>query len=172
MLNRTAFILIIFMISCTQIDSPPDVTEKFWNAMEDKNTEEARKYVLPGTLDNYSSEDMPDVELVAVSDEAEIRNGNARVGTEIKMNTDENVRIYKFETVLSELDNKWKVDYDRTVNSMMMSSVKQFGDELKQMGREMGKALGEAMKEMGEAMEDAFNDAKEKLNSGNNNTRN
>lgn len=172
MLNRTVFIMIIFMVSCTQIDSPPDVTEKFWNAMENKDTEEARKYALPGELDSYSTEDMPNVELVAVSDEAEIQNDKARVGTEIKMNTDENVRIYKFDTVLAELDNKWKVDYDRTVNSMMMSSVKQFGDELKQMGREMGKALGEAMKEMGEAMEDAFKDAKEKLDRGDNNTGN
>lgn len=163
LIRNIIIVAVLSLVSCTQIDSPDEVAREFWEAMEDKDIEQAGKYAVPGSMEGYSSENIPDIELIAVSGKPEIREARALAGTEIKMKTDRKTGIYKFDTVLLNINNEWKVDYDRTLNSLMMASVKEFGEELKRMGREMGKALGEAMKEMGEAMEEAFNGAHDKF---------
>ncbi len=164
------FVLMLFLsFSCTYVDSPVDVTRKFWNAVEDGDVQQAEKYALPGTMDEGSLADNSTVELIAVSEEATVQNDTARVGTEIRMTTEGETSKYNFDTVLVKKDDVWKVDYNKTVNSLMMSSIKEFGSELKQLGREMGKALGEAMKEMGKAMEEALNDARDSLKNGDGN---
>lgn len=163
-------ILILFIsFSCTYVSTPEDVTRNFWNAIEKGDVEKAKKYAVPGSMDNESLTQNSTIELIAVSDKADVENDTARVATEIRMTTQDETGTYSFETVLVKTNDVWKVDYDKTVNSLMMSSIKEFGRELKQMGREMGKAIGEAMKEMGKAMEEALNDARDSLKKGDEN---
>jgi len=159
-MKKIILILLLTLFSCTRIDKPPEVAGKFWKSMAKHNIEEARKYAVEGSMENVTFLGNSKIEISNISDKADIMDNRAAVYTKLKI-TDKNgkARYYEFDTVLTRVDNLWKVDFDKTRTSIITYHMKDFGDSLKEMGR----ALGGAMEEMGKAMKDAFNDAKENL---------
>ena len=149
-------ISILLLISCANSISPSKVADNFWKAVASKDVETAKELVVEGTLENTSFSKDAELEIVGIGKEANIENEIANVDTEINVTNKGKTRSYKFETVLAKVDNLWKVDFDKTMSSMIGFSIKQLEDSLKKAGKEMGEA-GKAMSETIEKMVELTN---------------
>ena len=162
MIKEFLALSIILLLSCTANTTPDKVANNFWNAVASKDFEKAKLFAVEETMKNASFSDDANVEIVNISDEPRIEDYQAYVDTEINVSNKGKVNSYKFETILVNKDNEWKVDFDKTTTSMIGFSMKQFEDAMKQTGKAIGEAMGEAIKEMGKAMGEAMEDMADK----------
>lgn len=163
MIKKLLTISILLLISCANSNTPSKVADNFWKAVASKDVEAAKELVVEGTMENTSFSKDAELEVVGIGKEADIENEIANVDTEINVTNKDKTRSYKFETVLVKEDNLWKVDFDKTMSSMIGFSMKQLEDSLKKAGKEMGEAVKEAGRAMGEAIEQAVDKTKDAM---------
>lgn len=140
------------------INTPSNVTKKFWDALSENNTEKAKEYSVKGTLDSTSVIKNAKINIIEISRKHRIDNEIAYVDTVVEVTKNGKKRKYEFETVVIKENNLWKVDFNQTQIEMIGYSLRQFEKSLKDVGKDMGEAIGEAMREMGKAVGDAMED--------------
>jgi hypothetical protein len=137
-------VLSLLVVGCTNTMSQEDVAREFWNAMAAKDIAKAKTFAKPGTMEGVSANEGPGVETIDLKP-AKMEGGQALVPTVITGLKDGQRQTLSFNTVLEEEAGTWKVDFDKTMTSML-------GFSMQDMMEGMGKAMGEAMKGMGEAI--------------------
>ena len=134
---------------------PESVAKAFWQAVRKSDLEKAQSFAMPGHLKDmtFKGEMMKSLSL----SKPEIIGNTAVVPTELVMAKDggkEDTHI--FNTMLALIDGQWKVDYNKT----MVSLIGFDPNELMQGMKEGLEGMGEAMKEGFESVQEPVtNDA-------------
>ncbi|MFC0190043.1 zinc-ribbon domain-containing protein [Fictibacillus aquaticus] len=109
-----AILLIGFLVNSMMVNSPKDVVEAFFDAMEDKDMEEAGKYVHPSIPwdENNDAEDIPDnAEIDILAIEEEIDGNRAEVNVKLEMTPKPIYGSGRDETTieLKKVDGDWLI---------------------------------------------------------------
>jgi len=133
----------LFMLSgCQTVSTPEQVTQAFWEAMADGDLETARSHTLRDGLHLVArQQNLEDASLE--TGKVLIEGGNARVATVLTLQKPENNRVLTFDTVLSKEDNRWKVDYQQTLNNLLNQP---FGEIFKSLGK-IGEAINKELEQ-------------------------
>ena len=143
---------------------PESVAKAFWQAVRKSDLEKAQSFAMLGHLKDmtFKGEMMKSLSL----SKPEIIGNTAVVPTELVMAKDggkEDTHI--FNTMLALIDGQWKVDYNKTMVSLIGFDPNELMQGMKEGLEGMGEAMGEAMKEglegMGEAMKEGFESVQE-----------
>lgn len=162
MLKKSSLLLVFALVSCTNINNPSSVADKFWKALSEKNLEKAKKHAVIGSIENTTLFNNSELQIVEIAKKARFENELAYVPVKIDLQKNGEKKSYEFDTVLTKENNLWKVDFDKTKTEMFGYSAEQFEKSIKKAGREMGEAIGQAVKEMGRAVGEAVEDMTEK----------
>jgi hypothetical protein len=142
---KTAFIgaFLLFMLSaCQTVSTPDQVTTAFWKAMVDGDIETARSHTMHETQHLVTrQQNLEDASLE--TGKVLIDGGNARVATVLTLQKPENNRILSFDTVLAKENNRWKVDYQQTLNNLLHQP---FGEIFKSLGK-IGEAINKELEQ-------------------------
>ena len=149
----TALLCLLLAACGNSSNSPESVADAFWQAVRKSDLEKAQSFAMPGHLKDmtFKGEMMKSLSL----SKPEIIGNTAVVPTELVMAKDggkEDTHI--FNTMLALIDGQWKVDYNKT----MVSLIGFDPNELMQGMKEGLEGMGEAMKEGFEAMKETTTD--------------
>ena len=156
----TALLCLLLAACGSSSNSPESVADAFWQAVRKSDLEKAQSFAMLGHLKDMTlkGEMMKSLSL----SKPEIIGNTAVVPTELVTAKDggkEDTHI--FNTMLALIDGQWKVDYNKT----MVSLIGFDPNELMQGRKEGLEGMGEAMKEglegMGEAMKEGFESVQE-----------
>jgi len=143
---KISFLLGLTLLAACGGNDPASVADKFWDAMEHRNIDEARTYMTKASANNLQlkeDDDEYEVKLGKVTEEKDI----VSIATTMKKEGDEGATIQLTTMVVKE-DGDWKVDYNQTMVSM-------FGGAMQQMMQGLGKAMQDSVKEATKAMQEA-----------------
>ncbi|MGR9087019.1 MAG: hypothetical protein ACU841_08100 [Gammaproteobacteria bacterium] len=130
------FSLIVLMSGCQTLATPEQVTVSFWEAMADGDPEGARQFATQET--RYLVVAQKNLEDASLKTGAPLIEGEmATVATVITLKKPQNNRELSFDTVLLRENDRWKVDYQQTLNNL---SGLPFGDLFKSL-----RAIGDAI---------------------------
>lgn len=121
-----------------------EVAREFWSAMSAKDIAKAKTFAVAGTMEGVSASDDSGIDEVNLKP-SRIENGQALVPTVLTGMKDGKRQTLSFNTVLVQAGDSWKVDFDKTTNSML-------GFSMQEVMEGMGKAMGEAMQGVGAAV--------------------
>lgn len=149
----TALLCLLLAACGSSSNSPESVADAFWQAVRKSDLEKAQSFAMPGHLKDmtFKGEMMKSLSL----SKPEIIGNTAVVPTELVTAKDggkEDTHI--FNTMLALIDGQWKVDYNKT----MVSLIGFDPNELMQGMKEGLEGMGEAMKEGFEAMKETTTD--------------
>ncbi len=168
LLTLTAFF--IFAVSLTACnnkpESPFEVTQSFWHAVENKNIRQIKKLISVKSL----QDNMPGEHIVAVSKitlgKIIIDGNRARVETTLVIESDEPTTVH-MDTLLVKEDDQWKVDYQDTMEALQEEGqLSQVIRELKNFGEKLSTEFDKSMQELDHAMpeiEKGINDLGDKI---------
>lgn len=154
-------VILTFIIGCSS-DSPLDVAEKFWRALEDDNIYEARSFATRATAISIKRTDKRDDEKLNVTfGEVTTDGWKTTVDTAAhKISGDSEDTIY-LKTVLVQEEGEWKVDAMKTMMSAlsdefaeaMESAVEvmqsdEFNKAMQGMAEEMAEGMAQGMEEI------------------------
>ena len=130
---------------------PESVAKAFWQAVRASDIEKAQSFAMPGHLKDmtFKGEMMKSLSL----SKPEIIGNTAVVPTELVTAKDggkEDTHI--FNTMLALIDGQWRVDYNKTMVSLVGFDPNELLQGMKEGLEGMGEAMGEAMKEGFETM--------------------
>ena len=167
----TALLCLLLAACGSSSNSPESVADAFWQAVRKSDLEKAQSFAMPGHLKDmtFKGEMMKSLSL----SKPEIIGNTAVVPTELVMAKDggkEDTHI--FNTMLALIDGQWKVDYNKTMVSLigfdpneLMQGMKEglegMGEAMKEGLEGMGEAMKEGLEGMGEAMKEGFDAMKE-----------
>ena len=160
----TALLCLLLAACGSSSNSPESVADAFWQAVRKSDLEKAQSFAMPGHLKDmtFKGEMMKSLSL----SKPEIIGNTAVVPTELVTAKDggkEDTHI--FNTMLALIDGQWKVDYNKTMVSLIGFDPNELMQGMKEGLEGMGEAMGEAMKEglegMGEAMKEGFESVQE-----------
>ena len=153
-------LLCLFYVSgCNQHQYPINATEKFWQAMQEKDIDALRKVI---DLESLGQDDLIDniLPISNVSLSRTIIDGEyAWVDTTVQINGD-NTYSVPLKTKLLQKNGRWKVDYDATIKGISLDSELaklitsihtlsiQFSEDFKQTINELQKKIPEVQREM------------------------
>ncbi len=130
--------------ACASTPGEEQVARQFWDAMAAGDMERAKTYAKPGTMDGVTASEGPKVERIDLQG-VKTDGGSTVVPTRIVGTKDGKREELSFDTVLERDNGVWKVDFDKTLESML-------GFSLKGTMEAMGKAMGEALEGVGKAV--------------------
>lgn len=128
--------LLFLLGGCQVVLSPEQVTTAFWEAMAAGNLDSARKYATEETQHLVTKQQNLENALVKTG-VILIDDSKATVATVMTLKNPENNKDLSFDTVLLKENDRWKVDYQRTLNNL---SNLPFGDVFKSL-----RAIGETI---------------------------
>ena len=146
------------LTGCEPNLTPMEVSERFWNSVKNKNTQEIKKYIADGTLTDGTSDNLLPVDDVTLG-RTVIDGDRAWIDTTVMIAGKESFEL-PVETKLLKQQDKWKVDYDATVESLSNDNAiaraisgladmgEQLADNLDKSLEEMQKAIPEVKKEI------------------------
>ena len=112
--------LFLFNSACSQPKSPVDVAADFWKSIQARDLNLLYKNVATDSVKKYKLEDMPAIGKVYLG-EAVVDANKAWVETNVEIVDTTNLEI-PVKTFLVRNKEKWKVNYDETVQSVSMNS--------------------------------------------------
>ena len=150
---RAQAILVVFVIAMTSLfgcsssgDTPIEVAQNFWSAMEERDIEKARSFATEETAGSVKiNDEAGDQEVDIVFGEVSVEDDRAVVATTMVNAGDDSEMKIAMETVLVVENDMWKVDVDQTFMSLF------------------GGAVGAMMEQMGEAMKEGMSKSLEDL---------
>lgn len=149
------------MAGCTKdADSPEAVAEKFWEAMMDRDIDEAKNYATKSSAYSLKeNNNKSDSDVKITFGEVKTEKDNSSVETTMHSSQGGSEHNIPMKTFLIQENGEWKVEAQKTMMSMFggaMSEIMEgLGDAMKDSMKEMGKAMAEGMKEgMKEGMQD------------------
>lgn len=149
-LKRIIPFTVLLIAACATSLSKQDVARDFWTAMAAKDIAKAKTFASAGSLDGVS----PNNENDNTIDKVDLRpakesDGLTVVPTIVTSMENGQEKTLSFDTVMIKENGEWKVDFEKTTNSMLGFSMK---DMMEGMGKAMGEAMGNAMKGLGEGI--------------------
>lgn len=127
--------LLLMLSGCQTVLTPEQVTQTFWKAMVEGRPDEARKHATRDTQNLVAKQQ--NLEDAALETGAVVIDGpKAKVATVLTLKKPENNRILSFDTVLAKENNRWKVDYQQTLNNLnlplgeLFKSLRSIGDAI------------------------------------------
>lgn len=133
----TGLLSLLFLLSgCQTVLSPEQVTTAFWEAMAEGNLDSARKYATQETQHLVTKQQNLEDAIVKTG-VILIDDFKATVATVMTLKKPEDNKDLSFDTVLLKENDRWKVDYQRTLNNL---SNLPFGDVFKSL-----RAIGETI---------------------------
>ncbi|WP_374087406.1 hypothetical protein [Methylomicrobium lacus] len=139
--NAVRGFVFLFMLSgCQTVSTPEQVTEAFWEAMADGDLETARSYALRDSQHLVGrQQNLEDATLE--TGKVLVEGGNARVATVLTLQKSENNRVLTFDTALSKENDRWKVDYQQTLNNLLNQPFGEIFKSLSKIGEAINKEL-------------------------------
>lgn len=161
-----------FLLSCQSATSPEDVSKKFWQAVQQQDIEQIKKYSLE---DSYSQ--MTDFGLLAGVEDFSlgkiiIDGDNADIETKVTINTDTKQNVLSISTHLLKQEDNWLVDYESTIAPIMtnkdmaelMGGIEELTDEFtKEVEGSVEEFKNKAVPEIKSKLEQAEQELKEQL---------
>jgi hypothetical protein len=136
-----ALLGLLFMLSGCQSGPPPEkVTRSFWDAMAQGDIETARQCTTQ--VSQYlvtQHEDLKDASLQTGT--VDIDGDYAKVATTLRLKKPGPNNVVKFNTVLAEEDDQWKVDYLQTMNNFLHLPFGEVFKSLQGIGEAINKDL-------------------------------
>lgn len=156
------FMTTIFLSACEdEPRSPLEVTQAFWSAVETKDIRKIKKFITEKSLrDEYKTENIITVSNITFG-KIIIDGKKAEVETNVTIESDNPVAV-PIDTLLVNENDKWKVDYHATINSISQAGqLSQIFEELKGFGEQLTKGFENSMKELDKAMPEIERDISE-----------
>ena len=150
--QKIGYLLLVLMFAatlagCSDNNSPTVVSQSFWQAMAAGNLAAAKKLATAGSMDGVSVTDDREVTNLQFGDVSE-EGGYTLVATEFDSVNSGSTVAMSFETVLEQEQGQWRVNFNRTIKSMLGSSFEQLQNALSESITEAGESIGEAVNEV------------------------
>lgn len=161
------FVTGLFITACTNVQSPENVTDEFWQAVKAGNEKTVAQFV---TNDSRGSVQLSDHRLRNITvdfGEVRILKNDAKIATIVRFSDRDDEPKKRLDTVLKKENGQWKVDFSHTMSALhhrdpFAGLVKQlekmrtdfsadFNDLLNQLGDQLPE-LENKFKENGEAV--------------------
>ena len=137
-------------------DSPEDVADSFWTALQNHEMTLARSYATPETADMLNNADN-DEDVEVTLGVTTMKDGEAHIQTTMKGTEEGQSMDIAMTTVLVQHEGNWRVDVNQTMMSIfggaMGEMMDQMGEAMQDMGEAMADGMQEAMENMGESFE-------------------
>jgi len=161
----------VFLLSgcVAQSDTPKGVSEKFWDAIQERDMESAKQLSTWDTVDylKYLKAEKLHPERFELGEEM-LGETNAEIATTLFTQKQGKSGIkLPGVTVLVKIEQGWRVDVKKTLNSVIKYTVNNVFDQLNgflQQGmKELDKSFSESMNEAGKALEEGVKELKKEL---------
>lgn len=124
-LRKISFIVLPLLVAAcanTQaqqnVTAPQEVAREFWSAMVSKDIAKAKTFAKSDTRDSMEANEEPEIEKINLQP-SKRENGQLVVVPTVMIRTkDGKQQTLSFKTVLVEEIGEWKVDFDKTTDSM------------------------------------------------------
>lgn len=154
------------LAACDNSDSPEAVSQNFWAAIEESDTSTAQKYAVPGSIEGQSFRIESD-QFKSTFGETLIDGDRASVSTTHTGIYNGAPLDYQFNTALIKMDNEWKVDVEKTTQSLvpaaMSAAFSGLGQALNKSLSNLGEAFGKEADNIGTLLGQALNDGVEQM---------
>lgn len=142
----------LLLAACGQEPAPEEVTEAFWQAVVDGDTQKMQELAADNSLENPKLLDNSEKMLTSFeTGEATITGDQAEVPTTLIGNHNGKETRMPVTTFLVKQEDGWKVDGQASVNTMVSSSIElmmqSMTDNLSSMGEELNNAISSGMSE-------------------------
>ncbi|MGS2723357.1 hypothetical protein ACVBEJ_06395 [Porticoccus sp. GXU_MW_L64] len=137
---------VLLLAACADNASPQAVSQQFWQAVAAGNIDAAKALATKSSMESISISGKRRIESLHIGevslDESEQSSLVATAFESVKGNS----RItLTFDTVLEQQQGQWRVNFNRTTQSMLGSSFQQLQGALADTISEAGDAIGEAV---------------------------
>jgi len=176
-------LMLVLSVGCTTVETPEDVARKFWEAVARQDKASARRYVTEAGRAGIDLSRGRWRDAVVTFGEIRIEGDDAGIETRIVLPEQKGAPPIQLQTVLRRENGQWKVDYEKTMESLaarnpftdLVKELKRFSEqmsgnldralsdleknlpeiekELKGLGDSVGKALQEAIPELQKEIE-------------------
>jgi hypothetical protein len=146
--------LCIIISACASTPlSQQEVARDFWTAMAIKDLAKAKTYAKPGSMEDISATSTDNtIDKIDLKPPIE-QSGMSVVPTTVNAVENGEAKSTAFNTVLEQVDGEWKVNFDKTMASMMgfsMQDMVEGKDEamkgaVEAVGKDLGGGQGEAV---------------------------
>ena len=136
-------------------DSPENVADSFWTALQNHELTLARSYATPETADMLNNADN-DQDVTVILGETTMNDGEAHIQTTMKANDEGQSMDIAMTTVLVQQEGAWRVDVNKTMMSIFGGAMGEMMDQMGEAMQEMGEAMAEGMKESMENMGESW----------------
>ncbi len=184
------FLLLLILVGCSTATTPKEVARQFWDAVAQQDENSARQYTTEAGRANIDLFQGRWRDAVVTLGEIRIKGDDASIETRIVLPKRKEAPPIDLDTVLRRKNGQWKVDYEKTMESLatrnpfsdLMKELRRFSEqmsgnvdramtdlgkkfpeiekELQGLGDSVGKALQEAIPELKKGLE-AFTKALE-----------
>ncbi len=161
--------LMFALSACGKPESPKEVSQQFWKAVQDRDMESAKLMASWDTVDylKYLNTEKLHPERFELGEQM-IGDSNAEVATTLYTSKQGNSGIkVPGVTVLIKTDHGWRVNVKKTMTSVLRHTANSFFDQLNglmQEGiKELDSSLSESMDELGKALEEGALELKKEL---------
>ena len=159
----------INMSGCTKPDTPKSVSEQFWKAVQVRDMEAAKQVSTWDTVDylKYLKTEKLHPERYELGEEM-LGETRAEIATLLftQKQGKSGIKVPGV-TVLVKIDQGWRVDVKKTLNSVVKHTIDNVFDQLNgfmQEGiKELDKSLSKSMDEVGKALEDSAKELRKEL---------
>lgn len=141
-----AFILIT-PFACSAKITPQEVTQSFWLAIEQNDSQDIKTLISsPADFDGTMPFQVSDIQTKKVV----IENQLATVETELVV-LDEKPFRTTIQTHLIQIQNNWKVDYQKTISSVtQISATEKALDNIKELGKIFSNSVDQSIQDLKE----------------------
>ena len=162
-------IVSLTLTACNQIDSPSDISEQFWKAVQDRDMEAAKQVSTWDTVDylKYLNTDKLHPERFELGDQM-IGETRAEVATVLYTSKlgKSGIKLPGV-TVLVKTDQGWRVNVKKSMTSVVKYSANNVFDQLNGLMQEgikgLDESFSEAMNELGSTLEESAEELKREL---------
>ena len=139
-----AFILIT-PLACASKMTPEEVTQSFWQAVEQNNNQALKNLMTATTdFDGKISHSVSDIQTSKVI----MDDGIASVTTELVVLDEKPFRV-KIETHLIQINGDWKVDYQKTMPALTkISATDKAIDSIKSLGNRLSDSVEKSVQDL------------------------
>ena len=146
--------LIGFLLSsCQSTETPQQVTEHFWQAVIEDKPDQVVKYSTLVDAKDYDGFSMNWSGFQLSLGKITIENNNARVITQFTPPAGTELKKRKLTTYLVMQNEAWKVDYQKTGDSMKTGKTGSLFGKLNEIGKKLQKQLENSADEISSEME-------------------
>jgi hypothetical protein len=162
--------VMLFLTACVDTQSPKQVSQQFWDAVQKRDMETAKQLSTWDTVDylKYLKVNKLHPERFELG-EAQLGEKNAEVSTTLYTSRHGKSGIkVPGVTVLVKIEQGWRVDVKQTLSTVVKETVNNVFEQLNGLMQEgvseLDKVLSESMNELGKALDQGAKELRKELN--------